>query len=133
MTSNFLNWNAFGLRSRCTTGNNYWAPSSNRVYSSIEDPIGLAFDTNISNITITGDFNLDAFKQASYRKINDLCQHFSLEQIITQPNHHTENSITDLFLMSNNNRVLLSGVGEPFLDQNIRYHCPIVFIILIRL
>ena len=27
--------------------------------------------------------------------------------------------------MSSKNRVLLSGVGEPFLDQNIRYHCPI--------
>ena len=34
-------------------------------------------------------------------------------------------SIIDLFLVSNKNRVLLSGVGEPFLDQNIRYHCPI--------
>ena len=27
--------------------------------------------------------------------------------------------------MSNKNRVLLSGVGEQFLDQNISYHCPI--------
>ena len=34
-------------------------------------------------------------------------------------------SIIDLFLVSSKNRVLLSGVGEPFLDQNIRYHCPI--------
>ena len=40
---------------------------------------------------------------------------------------HTENSdsIIDLFLVSNKNRVFLSGVGEPFLDQNIRYHSPI--------
>ena len=97
------------------------------MHSSIEDSIDLAFDTNISNITITGDFNLDISKQASYRKINDLCQHFNLEQIITEPTNYTENpmSIIDLFLVSNKNRVLLSGVGEPFLDQNIRYHCPI--------
>ena len=89
--------------------------------------IGLAFDTNISNITITGDFNLDISEHTSYRKINDLCQHFNLEQIISEPTNYTENSmyIIDLFLVSNKNRVLLSGVGEPFLDQNIRYHCPI--------
>ena len=101
--------------------------SNNLVYTSIEDSIGLAFDnTNVPNITITSDFNLDLSKHASYRKINGLCQHFNLEQIITQPTRHTENcdSIIDLFLVSNKNRVLLSGVGEQFLDQNIRYHCP---------
>ena len=109
-------------------GTFYRPPSANNlVYSSIEDSIGLAFETNISNITITGDFNLDISKQTSYRKINDLCQHFNLEQIITEPTNYTESStsIIDLFLVSNKNRVLLSGVGEPFLDQNIRYHCPI--------
>ena len=43
------------------TGHFSYRPSSsnNLVYSSIEDPIGLAFDTNISNITITGDFNVN--------------------------------------------------------------------------
>ena len=109
-------------------GTFYRPPSANNlVYSSIEDSIGLAFDTNISNITITGDFNLEISKQASYRKINDLCQHFNLEQIISEPTNYTENSmsIIDLFLVSNKNRVLLSGVSEPFFDQNIRYHCPI--------
>ena len=109
-------------------GTFYRPPSANNlVYSCIEDSIGLAFDTNISNITITGDFNFDISKQASCRKINDLCQQFNLEQIITEPTNYTENSmsIIDLFLVSNKNRVLLSGVGEPFLDQNIRYHCPI--------
>ena len=50
-----------------------------------------------------------------------------MDQIITEPTYHTENSdsIIDLFLVSNKNRVFLSGVGEPFLDQNIRYHSPI--------
>ena len=109
-------------------GTFYRLPSSNNlVYTSIADSIGLAFDTNVPNITITGDFNLDVSKHASYRKINDLYQHFNLVQIITEPTHYTENSdfIIDLFLVSNKNMVLLSGVGEPFLDQNIRYHCPI--------
>ena len=29
----------------------------------------------------------------------------------------------DLILTSNRNSIILSGVGEPFLEQNIRYHC----------
>ena len=108
-------------------GTFYRPPSSNNlIYSSIEDSIGLAFYTNIVNITITGDFNFDVSKPALYRKINDLCQQFNMDQIITKPTHHTENSdsIIDLFLVSNKNRVFLSGVGEPFFDQNIRYHSP---------
>lgn len=51
--------------------------------------------------------------------------------MITDPTHFTEtsNSIIDLFLTSNKIDVLLSGVGEPFLEQNIRYHCPIYCIL----
>ena len=82
-------------------GTFYRPPNSyNLIYKSIEDSVGLAFDTNIPNITITGDFNFDVSKQASFRKINDLCQHFNLEQLITVPTHHTEHfeSIIDLFL-----------------------------------
>ena len=30
-----------------------------------------------------------------------------------------------LFLVTNKIHILFSGVGEPFLDQNIRFHCPI--------
>ena len=40
---------------------------NNMVISTIEDSIGLAFDTNIKNILITGDFNLDISKQISNR------------------------------------------------------------------
>ena len=101
--------------------------STNEVISSIEDSIALAFDTNIPNILITGDFNLDISKPSASRKVRELCQHFSLDQLINEPPHYTElsSSIIDLFLTSNKNNVLLSGVGEPFFDQNIRYHCPV--------
>ena len=58
----------------------------------IEDSIGLAFDTNISNILITGDFNLDVNKQVSYSKIRDLCPYFNFEQLITIPTNFTETS-----------------------------------------
>ena len=57
------------------------------TYSLIEDSISLAFDTNIPDILITGDFNLDIQKDSSYRKVNDLCHQFSLQQLITDPTH----------------------------------------------
>lgn len=44
--------------------------STNAVISTIEDSIGLAFDTNIPNILIAGDFNLDVLKQVSNKKSN---------------------------------------------------------------
>ena len=81
----------------------------------------------MQNILITGDFNLDVLKSSSNKKGFDLCQHFSLYQLIDEPTLHTESSssIIDLFLASNINSIVLSGVGEPILDQNIRYHCPV--------
>ena len=97
------------------------------VLSSIEDSISLAYDTNIRNILITGDFNLDILKLTSNKKVSDLCQHYNLLQLINEPTHQTESSssIIDLFLTSDINNILLSGVGEPIFDQNIRYHCPV--------
>ena len=46
---------------------------------------------------------------------------------MSESTHFTENSssLIDLFLTSNINNILISGVGEPCLEQNIRYHCPI--------
>ena len=38
--------------------------------TSIEDSISQAFDTNIQNILITGDFNLDILKDNSNKKNN---------------------------------------------------------------
>ena len=54
--------------------------STNEILSSIEDSIGMAFDTNIQNILMTGDFNLDMFKQNSSRKVSNICQYFGLEK-----------------------------------------------------
>ena len=109
-------------------GTFYRPPNSSPVVlSSIEDSIGLAYDTNIQNVVITGDLNLDILKQASNKKVQDLCQQFNLQQLIVEPTHYTETStsIIDLFLISNKHNLLLSGVGEPFLEQNVRYHCPV--------
>ena len=109
-------------------GTFYRPPNSTpATLTSIENSIGLAFDTDIENILITGDFNLDMLKQTSKRKVNDICQQFNLKQLINEPTHYTESSssIIDLFLTTKKDTILLSGVGEPFLEQNIRYHCPI--------
>ena len=60
-------------------------------------------------------------------KIEYFCTQFSLYQSIDQPTHFTENSssLLDTFLTHNKVHLILSGVGDPFLDQQLRYHCPI--------
>ena len=60
-------------------------------------------------------------------KIKDLCKEYGLSQLISESTHYTETSQStiDLILTNNNNDILTSRVGEPFLDQNIHYHCPV--------
>ena len=84
-------------------------------------------DSNISNIIITGDFSINQLNPTSNRKINSLCNQFNLFQLIEEPTHYTENSssLIDLLFVANKESVLTYGVGEPCLDNNIRYHCPI--------
>ena len=96
-------------------------------YSTMEDSIHLAVDTGINDIIITGDFNINMYNPQSARKINDFCNQFSLTQVVNEPTHFTEHSSTliDLMLVSNPNHVILNGVGDHFLGQDLRYHCPI--------
>ena len=106
----------------------YRAPNSDANYlSSIEDSISLAVDTGIADIIITGDFNFNYLDLQSRRKIDSLCTQFSLFQTINQPTHFTEysSSLIDIILVSNKDNLILSGVGDPFLNQQMRYHCPI--------
>ena len=106
----------------------YRPPTSSANYlSSIEDSLGLAIDTGITDIIVTGDFNLNMLMQSSARKVDALCAQFSLFQTIDQPTHFTEKSATliDIILVSNKQHLLSSGVTDPFLDQPVRYHCPI--------
>ena len=107
----------------------YRPPNSNSNYfSDIEDSIALAVDSpGISEIIITGDFNLNLLNPQTARKINSICTQFSFYQSIIQPTHFTENSssLIDILLVNNKNYLIVSGVGDPFLNQEIRYHCPI--------
>ena len=116
---------------RVLVGLFYRPPNSDAAYfSSIEDSIGLAIDTGISDSIITGDFNLNVNNHNTLKKIETLCSQFSLYQLI-EPTHFTEHSssIFDLVFAINKDNVILSGVGDPFLQQNIWYHCP-VYVIL---
>ena len=113
---------------RTLVGLFYRPPRSDSAYlSSIEDYIGLAIDTGIKDIIITGDFNLNTARPDTLRKVDSICTQFNLHQLIEEPTHFTEqsSSIIDLFFVSNIGSVVLSGVGDPFLQQHVRYHCPI--------
>lgn len=102
----------------------YRPPSTNSAqHSLIEDSINLACDSKIDNIIITRDFN----SIASKKKLESLCLHNSLIQCIKDPTHFTEttSSILDIIMVNRVEYVLISGVGDPFLEQSIRYHCPI--------
>ena len=109
-------------------GTFYRPPNSpNDTMAHIENSVGLAVDTNVQDILILGDFNLDILKQLPSRKINNVCQYFGLDQLISEPTHFTEtsSSVIDLIFTSNKNNVFLSGIGDPFLHKNMRYHCPV--------
>ena len=106
----------------------YRPPNSSAMYASLlEDSIGLAVDTNITDIIIMGDFNLNIMDQSHYRKTDSICKHFNLTQCIEEPTHFTENSMSviDLLFVKNRESIPTSGVGEPCLNLNVRYPCPI--------
>ncbi|WAR02655.1 hypothetical protein MAR_009213, partial [Mya arenaria] len=80
--------------------------------------IGLAFDTGIKDILVTGDFNLDQFKNPTKQKINDIFLKYGLSQVIHEAIENSQ-SLVDLILVSSPELIPISGVGEPFLDQSI--------------
>ena len=94
-------------------------------YSTVEDSINLATDTGIDDIITKGDFNYNMLNIQSSRKITSWCEQFSLATVITELTNFTEtsSSLIDLVLVSNKAHAMLSGLGDPFLQQVIRYHC----------
>ena len=67
------------------------------------------------------------FNDTAKLKIFNLCQEFSMYQCITESTHYTENSVSllDIVLVNNSDSVISSGTGDPFLNQENRYHCPV--------
>ena len=122
-------WVELANKHNCILFGLFYRPhgSSINYYSDIENSLNLAVDTDISSIIVTGDFNLNVLNQTTLRKIEHFCTQFSLHQSVNQPTHFTEHSssLIDILLVSNKDNLILSGVGDPYLNQVIRYHCPI--------
>ena len=69
---------------------------------------------------------MDVLKMTDWARLCFKRETLSLYQLIDEPTHFTEHSssIIDLVFATNKDNVILSGVGDPFLQQNIRYHSP---------
>ena len=76
-------WIELLLRNKKLLIGTFYRPpnSSPAVFSSVEDSIGLALDTNAHNIFITGDFNLDISANRSARKIDSICLQYNLKSV----------------------------------------------------
>ena len=67
-------------------------------------------------------------------KIKGLINQYNFKQIITEPIHFTENSSTliDLFLIRNEANILYIEVTDPFILDQVRYHCPVLLLLKCR-
>ena len=109
-------------------GTFYRPPNSqNDLWDLIDHSIELAVDTRIKNIIITGDINENQLIHGNTH-IKSISTNYSLHQLIRDPTSITETSATliDVILTNNIHNVAYSKVCEPFLDVNIRYHCPVM-------
>ena len=71
----------------------YRPPNSDATYfSNIEDSLALAVDTDMADVIVTGDLNLNMLNIRTSRKIESLCIQFSFYQSIDEPMHFAENT-----------------------------------------
>ena len=71
----------------------YRAPNSvNGAQNKKESSLDLAYDTDISNIIIAGNFNNTYLNAVGCRKVTSLFEPYSLVQLIDEPTHYTETS-----------------------------------------
>ena len=96
----------------------------------MKESIDRACNTSISDIIITGDFNFN-MAQNALNKMSELILEYNLTQLISEPTHVNEHSssILDLILVRNKNNVLLSGVADLFIPNQIRYHSPVIVLL----
>ena len=112
-------------------GGFYRPPSSNiEYYNLLIESIDCALNTNINDVIITGDFNYNMLSNDS-NKMNDLLQLYNLKQLITEETHFTEisASLIDLIMAGNTNNIVYSGVADPFIPDQVCYHCPVILLL----
>ena len=108
-------------------GGYYRPPNSNNEYFYlISESVDRAHNTNIPDIIITGDFNINM--NSNNNKIMELIKQYNLKQLINEPTNFTENSasLIDLILVRNKSNILTSGVIDCFLPNQTRYPCPVL-------
>ena len=109
-------------------GGFYRPQNSNAQYfNHINESIDRAYNTNIPDVIILGDFNFNMF-HGNNNKMKELIQVYNMKQLISDPTHFTENSssLIDLILVRNSPNILTSGVADTFIPDLTRYHCPII-------
>ena len=100
--------------------------SSVDIYSNIEESIYLAVDPGISDIIITGGFNCNVLNSQTSKKIDCFCTNIFFVLARSESSHLTEHSsLINCILVSKREHLILQGVGDPFLNQKLLYHCPI--------
>ena len=110
-------------------GGFYRPPNSNAAYFELlSESIDRAYNTNIIDIFILGDFNYN-LAMLNVNKMTDLIQEYNLTQLISEHAHFTElsSSMIDLILVRSNAHVLSSG--DTFIPDQVRYHCPTVVLL----
>ena len=122
-------WLELKLKSKVVLFGLFYRPpnSNSEILEKIDQSTDLAMDADVSDVIITGDFNINFTDNQSRNKLLSVVNQYALFQIGDEPTHFTEtsSSIIDLFFTRNPDNVIFSGVGEAFLDKNIWYHCPV--------
>ena len=116
---------------RILIGGFYRPPNSDQDhFNSIKESKDKACNTNIADIVITGDFNID-MSHKNNNKIKELMLEYNLYQVISEPIHSTEHSLSliDLILVRNVNNILTSDVTDSFIADYARYHCPVIAVL----
>ena len=121
-------WDEHQVRSKkVLIGGFYRPPESHADYIDlISESLNRAYDTNIQDIIILGDFNINMFHDTN-NKIKYIMQKFYMKQLINEPTNFTESS--DLILVRNDTNMLTSGVLDSFIPERIRYHCPVIVLL----
>ena len=101
-------------------GGGGYRPSNSHAgyFNYINESIDRAYNTNIQDIIILGDFNINMLN-GNNKKIKDVMQEYNMEQLINEPTNFTEHSATliDLILVRNDINILMSGVIDTFIPD----------------
>ena len=96
----------------------------------ISESFDRTLNTGTKDILILGGFNYNMLSTTNNRMF-DLMQEYNLKQLIDESTHFTESfaSLIDLILARNPSNIITSGVYDTFIENPVRYHCPIIYVL----